>query len=251
LFIFIIAGRTALHICASFGNLCLMTVLLARGATCTPDNIGLTPLMQAAVDKQRDIIEYLISTRHCTKEESISAQEIHGAQYVDSDPTEALKIWRVAMEDRMRLNIVRPLVRKSQLAYGGTEEPSTVEELMEICYNHVSIRMYKILLWERILGLQHPKTRQFMCSYGQYFILEGYIDRGMALVTHALDIQSKCADPLDKSTLPVLNTCSHYFHCIESEAPVFHHIMAIFEKTLLLVKQARQLKLSESKVPIL
>lgn len=199
-----IKGNTALHDSAESGSLEIMKLLLHNGANLMKDSYGITPLMAASVAGFRNIIDHLVSRRFVSRQEHVEALELLGSTYVDKkrDTIEACKVWRLALEERLRTPVLRKTIpQRRNPAYNDAVEVQDLEELESIVSDPDEVRMQSLLIRERILGPKHPDTTYFMRYRGALYADLGNFNRCISLWLYALEMQMSALEPLSAMTM--------------------------------------------------
>jgi len=159
-----IKGNTALHDCAESGSLEILQLLLKHGARMDVDYYGMTPLLAASVTGHLPIVEHLIQLPCVSRENRIDALELLGATYVDKkrDITNALALWRRAMEERTIEPKILKVINEPIEAYEYVTEVQDIETLEELISDPDAMRMQALVIRQRILGPTHPDTSYYI-----------------------------------------------------------------------------------------
>ena len=156
-------GNTALHYAVQSGHFEIVSELLALGALQLPNNQGLTPLLSACEKFSIEMVEHIIKTPECTKEQRIDALELLGASIANKGDEshnikKAFSYLKRGMEGRYE-DLAHPLLKKKMEpveAYQNRKESQTLEELALLEGDDHAIGMEGLIIRERILGSDNP-----------------------------------------------------------------------------------------------
>ena len=160
-----------MHLCCSFGNIECLKELLAANPIMEKNEDWLTPLQEAALEGQEPIVTCILEhSSYVTTEERINALELLGAGHVYQQcMTEAVSVWKQAMQERLATGCHKPAGREPCAAYKWAVEAQTVEEIESLVGNP-DIHMQALLIIERILGPTQRDTLRCIWDRGAYFI---------------------------------------------------------------------------------
>ena len=114
-------GNTALHYAVQMGHLETVSERLALGALQLPNNQGLTPLLYACDECSIEMVENIINSPECTKEERIDALELLGACIANDGPCDTFNAFsyiKRGMEERYE-DLAHPLLKKENGTCGS------------------------------------------------------------------------------------------------------------------------------------
>ncbi|RWS29884.1 protein fem-1 C-like protein [Leptotrombidium deliense] len=232
-----VKGNTALHDCAESGSIEIMKLLIKYGAKMDFDAYGVTPLLAASLTGQTAIVELIRNSLECQIEEKISALELLGATYVDKkrDMLGALKLWRRAIRERQAFckRDEHTFVKYTVAAYGDASEVNSLEELDELSSDPDKMRMYALLLREKILGPGHPDTTYYIRYRGAVYADTGNFNRCIQMWIYALDMQQKVLEPLSPITQSSLLSFAELFSFMmarSSSSVRFCDLFSVFQR---------------------
>ena len=170
-------GSTALHLAAEKGCLETVKVLIQHGAEQeVVDGEGLTPLQRACCGCHDEVVDYLISLPHSSREARIDALELLAASHATSIDTETIEypsegddeydddtdnasiqhgyqLMLKAMKERNSPSSIAKSGLKSPLAvYNSQTESQTIEELEALSSNNEAIQIEGFIIRDRMLG---------------------------------------------------------------------------------------------------
>ena len=213
-------GDTALHYAASSSLPEIVETLLNLGASHMCNHQGLTPLNQACIVGNIEVVDYLIQRPEITREQRVDALELlhlgasRATQYKEFSllsffVAEGLMYIKRGMEERF-VDPSQPVLKQpKEPAYGNRKESQTPEELAQIEYETEAILMECLNIKERILGTNHSELLQsirFVCRKCNLTDPSFQI----ALYSRAVDIAQKS----NLSALDDFQEISHLLHKI-------------------------------------
>ena len=194
-------GNTALHYAARYSDNPpeIVETLLNLGASHMCNHQGLTPLHQACIARNIEVVDYLIQRPEITREQRVDSLELLGASCATPDDMfgfgvsfvkEGLMYIKRGMEERF-VDPSQPVLKQlKKPAYGNRKESQTPEELAQIEGDTGAILIECFLIKERILGTNHIELLQSIrlvcsrCNLPDPSLL-------IALYSHAVDIAQK------------------------------------------------------------
>ena len=211
-------GSTALHFATEKG--CLETVkeLVKYGAQLeVVDTEGLTPLQRACCGCHDDIVEWIISQPHCSREQKIDALELLGASHAtlidiedieypsegqseeeDDDDVDNASIQQGyqlmlrAMKERFSrpANITKQGVKPPLAVYGNQVESQSIEELKALSTNREAIRIEGFIIRDRMLGgLHSTEILQPLLHKAVVLAHKGDLHMAASFYSHALSFK--------------------------------------------------------------
>jgi len=230
-------GLTALHAAVDKDRVEIADDLMALGAAQLPDNRRLTPLLLASNSCKIEMVENLIKSPKCTKEQRIEALELLIGT-IASDPDvydnkKAFSYMKRAMEERFKESS-RPLLKKRMEpleAYDNRKESQTLKELAKIEENEHAIQMEGLIIRERILGTGNMELRHLIRYRGAAFADSGNYDFCIALWLHAMDISHQCSS--QEVTVDLSYLCKVLCEMVEKNCPPRQkHIEQVLERVI-------------------
>ena len=182
-------GSTALHYSAEAGHFPMVKLLMDSGATSTKNDAKMTPLNIAAVKKEVDVVEYLISRSECSREQTIDGLELLGPSFADYDIVKSYRYLRKAVAQRYNKSqgdVIEKRLSQLVPAYNNWVERKTIRELREIENNCTALRMESLAIRERVLGHDHPMVAENVVYIGAVFADEKRYDMCISLWLYAL-----------------------------------------------------------------
>ena len=204
------SGNTALHSVAHSAHeeySCeIARRLLTAGASCLPNNQGMTPLIMASMLNNSSLVEYLIKRPETSKKERINALELLGASlaisgiYYSYRSTffnssgyilKGFNYIKRGLTERFA-NLSQPLLKQPMepvKAYQYRKESQTLEELAQIEGDLDAIVMESLTIRERILGKENPELLfciRFIAEY--YEVCHDLVSLSIELYHHAMAI---------------------------------------------------------------
>ena len=193
-------GDTALHYAVRGNSSDVVHRLLNLGASQLFNNQRLTPLLLACNRCMISVVEDLIKSPECTKEQRIDALELLGASMavsVENDENDrAFQYMKRGMKERFE-DPSNPLFKQPMEpieAYQNRKESQTLEEVAQIEDDNEAIMMEGFVIRERILGqdnleLLDPirKLTEELQFAGYYY----YYDICIGLCIHAMKIAQR------------------------------------------------------------
>ena len=194
-------GNTALHYAARYSDNPpeIVETLLNLGASHMCNHQGLTPLHQACIARNIEVVDYLIQRPEITREQRVDSLELLGASCATPDDMfgfgvsfvkEGLMYIKRGMEERF-VDPSQPILKQPKKpAYGNRKESQTPEELAQIEGDTGAILIECFLIKERILGTNHIELLQSIrlvcsrCNLPDPSLL-------IALYSHTVDIAQK------------------------------------------------------------
>ena len=217
-----IYGDTALHECADSGSLEITKLLLANGAKIDVRAHGMTPLLNAAVNGHKHIVEHLMTnSKSMTRQERIDALELLGAAFINEkhDMVGSLILWKQSVHERYIDGelVCHKILPVSPIAtLENTAEFSNIEQLENIIPNEDEMRVQALLVFERILGPAHPKTSYYILYRGAVYSRRNDFARCITLWMYVLQMLHKTLVPLNPMTVSLLSSFAELFsHMIE------------------------------------
>ena len=171
-------GDTALHYAARFSGVFpeIVETLLNLGASHMCNHQGLTPLHEACIATNIEVVDYLFQRPEITREQRVDALELLGASWAIQYDVIGFRVHFVekglmyikrGMEERF-VDPSQPILKQpKEPAYGNRKESQTPEELAQIEGDTEAILMESLLIKERILGTNHSellRSIRFVCS---------------------------------------------------------------------------------------
>ena len=193
-------GISALHQSAAHGHFAISKLLTETASltTAIKDNYGMTALMNAAMNQECRIVEYLSLIPECKQKDQIDALDLLGTAFLFRPPTDLSKAFHFferAMHERHRnkyeltLNPTTSLTSKIT----DTAESQTLKDLEEIKNHDLSMYTEALTKLERILGLTNPEVIYPMVYTGELFAHRGFLEKCVKLWLLSLRM-SQCAD---------------------------------------------------------
>ena len=204
------SGNTALHSVAHSAHeeySCeIARRLLTAGASCLPNNQGMTPLIMASMFNNSSLVEYLIKRPETSKKERINALELLGASlaisgiYYSYRSTffnssgyilKGFNYIKRGLTERFA-NLSQPLLKQPMepvKAYQYRKQSQTLEELAQIEGDLDAIVMESLTIRERILGKENPELLfciRFIAEY--YEVCHDLVSLSIELYHHAMAI---------------------------------------------------------------
>ncbi|XP_055627199.1 protein fem-1 homolog C [Toxorhynchites rutilus septentrionalis] len=158
-----IQDKTALHYAIQEHRFETAQLLLENGADpFARSRYGDDALQTACLKGAHQIFDFLKSRINYSSERLADANELIGSTFIDdhNETRVAILHWRLAHRIRQREAIYikkRPEVQP-RAAYGHAVEFSTTAELEEIAVDVDAMRIQSLLIYERILGIEHKDT---------------------------------------------------------------------------------------------
>ena len=183
-------GYTALH-CAVYNNgPSLVKLLTENGAVMKENNYGVTPLNTAAALGYDYVVNYLLESHKCTRNETIEVLELLGASFINHDNYDIAKCYdylQEAMKERFKNTdeILEKIILPPVSVYNNKVECTTLDELQEIQFDPVALCMESLAARERILGLD-PLVGSLLTKSAKWFYYQETHDRCIDLLLHAL-----------------------------------------------------------------
>uniref|UniRef100_A0A8D8JRE1 Protein fem-1 homolog C n=1 Tax=Culex pipiens TaxID=7175 RepID=A0A8D8JRE1_CULPI len=158
-----IQDKTALHYAIQEHRLETAQLLLEHGADpFAKSRYGDDALQTACLKGAHQIFDYLKNRINYSSERLADAHELIGSTFIDdhNETRVAILHWRLAHHIRLRDTTYiqkRPEVAPRP-AYGNCIEFSTIAELDNIAADVDAMRIQSLLIYERILGIDHKDT---------------------------------------------------------------------------------------------
>ncbi|XP_052866251.1 protein fem-1 homolog C [Anopheles cruzii] len=158
-----IQDKTALHYAIQEHRLETAQLLLEHGADpFAKSRYGDDALQTACLKGAHHIFDYLKSRIIYSSERLADAHELIGSTFIDdlNETRVAMLHWRMAHHIRLReanYIVKRPTV-KPRAAYGNAVEFASIAELDNVAADVDAMRVQSLLIYERILGIEHKDT---------------------------------------------------------------------------------------------
>ncbi|XP_035775626.1 protein fem-1 homolog C-like [Anopheles albimanus] len=157
-----IQDKTALHYAIQEHRLETTQLLLEHGANpFAKSRYGDDALQTACLKGAHLIFDYLKIYVRYSYEQLADAHELIGSTFIDdlNETRVAMLHWRMAHHIRHREEYIpkRPAVQ-TRAAYGHAVEFTTIAELDNIAADVDAMRVQSLLIYERILGIEHKDT---------------------------------------------------------------------------------------------
>ena len=202
------SGNTALHSVAYVvheEHSCeIAERLVTAGASCLPNNEGMTPLVMASMFNKSSLVEYLIKRPETSNKERIDALELLGASLAISGiynrysstneysyVLTGFNYIKRGLKERFA-NPSQPLLKQPMepvKAYQYRKQSQTLEELAQIEGDLDAIVMESLTIRERILGKENPELLfciRFIAEY--YEVCHDLVSLSIELYHHAMAI---------------------------------------------------------------
>ena len=230
-------GYSALHCAVEKDHFEIVDDLMALGASQLPNNGRLTPLLLASNCCKIEMVENLIKSPKCTKEQRIEALELLGGTIANEskvyDIKKAFSYMKRGMEERFQESS-HPLLKKCMEpleAYDCRKESQSLKELEEIEGNDHAIHMEGLIIRERILGTENMELCYPIRYRGAVFADSGNYDLCIGLWLHAMDISHQCSSEEVTEYLGLF--CNVFCDMVEKNCPPRQkHIEEVFERVI-------------------
>jgi ankyrin repeat protein len=151
-------GDTALHRAVYRGQLNKVKLFLKKGANADQrNNCGNTALLTAALTLQTKILDFLINDLQPDLDHRADLYSLMAASFVDwaGDRRKAMSLWLKAAGIRATVPALLP---PNHAVYGERREVFFAGPLGIIAANNEAIDIQAMLVYERVLGRDHPAT---------------------------------------------------------------------------------------------
>ncbi|XP_055623446.1 protein fem-1 homolog C-like [Toxorhynchites rutilus septentrionalis] len=166
-------NRTALHYAILTNNLETTQLLLDHGADPFIKSYeGDDAIQTACLTGAQQIADYLMYRISYSRETLANAYELMGSTLIDLrfDRQTTVLYWQQALHIRLSGdNYISKKQIPTRPAYGNAVEFSTVAELDDISYDLDAIRIQGMLIYERILGMDHENTLVYFMNRGAFY----------------------------------------------------------------------------------
>ncbi|XP_055644973.1 protein fem-1 homolog C-like [Toxorhynchites rutilus septentrionalis] len=134
---------------------------------------GEDALQIACIEGSSKIADYLMGRIRYSPERKADANELLGASifFISTDNSKAILRWKEALQIRMdKDNFIqkRPMI-PSRSIYGDFVEFTTVAQLETIADDPYAMYMQSLLIFERILGMDHERTLAHLMNLAEYY----------------------------------------------------------------------------------
>lgn len=176
---------TPLHVCVESGSNTVSKLLVDAGALNTPNVLGHTPAMLAACHGHHRLLEYFDSHFDLSNMEKYNCYCLLGAREMLTNMATALEWWLRAISVRTAHPNDVIVSYKPPTVYGNLREPSTSEELYHLNEDADHL-LLAALMYERIMGPNHPSLAFTLRVCGDMFIEKGDYARCLEIWQHSL-----------------------------------------------------------------
>ena len=183
-------GYTALHCAVYKDGTSLVEFLTKNGAVMKENNYGVTPLNTAAALGYEYVVNCLLESHKCTRNETIEVLELLGASFINHDNYDIAKCYdylQEAMKERFKNTdeILEKSILPPVSVYNNKVECTTLEELQKIQFDPQAICMESLAARERILGLD-PLVGSLLIKSAKWFYYQETHSRCIELLLHTL-----------------------------------------------------------------
>uniref|UniRef100_A0A1Q3F9U8 Putative ankyrin repeat protein n=1 Tax=Culex tarsalis TaxID=7177 RepID=A0A1Q3F9U8_CULTA len=254
-----IQDKTALHYAIQEHRLETAQLLLEHGADpFAKSRYGDDALQTACLKGAHQIFDYLKNRINYSSERLADAHELIGSTFIDdhNETRVAILHWRLAHHIRLRDTTYiqkRPEVAPRP-AYGNCVEFSTIAELDNIAADVDAMRIQSLLIYERILGIDHKDTLFRLMFRGASYADSLRFQRCIDLWLLALQVRVQKYSILYSDTCLtaqaivrlMLDLLDKYVDVMSNEfveqgMPRFEDVFTVFQVLTANINEARQL----------
>ncbi|XP_065915856.1 protein fem-1 homolog C-like [Dysidea avara] len=176
---------TPLHVCVESGSDQVSRLLVDAGALNTPNILGHTPAMLAACHGHHWLLEFFDKQFQLSNMERYNCYCLLGAREMLTSTSTAMEWWLRAISIRSAKPAEVPITFKPPAVYRNLVEPSSTEQLNQLD-DDADHLLLAALMYERIMGPNHPSLAFTLRVCGDMFIEKGDYGRCLEIWEHSL-----------------------------------------------------------------
>jgi ankyrin repeat protein len=232
-------GRTALHNSIESESIEITKYLLEKGVPLTRDTqTNLTPLLLAAKNLKFNLMN--LFENFCSKIEWIEAMELVAAVYASQESdnynlNKAYQYLNEALSLRLKYYLPKTLSEDCHEIFGSEQECQTIDELEKLEENSNRFHIESLLIFERILGLNHDDYYYSLRYYGASLIDSNHFYKGLQIWIYQLNLSEKYLIHHDNTQL--LRTFVQVFFKIQQNKQINYEFGRNLYKIIFIIYQ--------------